>query len=63
MPPSEATNLLQLAMGLVTQLGLDRRPSILHSSSAPAPKDHGAKPQHTLEEMRAVLGTFYVSSL
>lgn len=56
MVNSEATNLIQLATGLVIDLGLDRRPSGLGSGAA-------WRKEHSLEEMRAALGAFYVTSL
>lgn len=59
MAHTEATHLIQLAMGLVVNLGLNRWPS----DFGKAPKGAWMKKKHSLEEMRAVLGTFYVTSL
>lgn len=53
---SEATSLIQLATGLVIDLGLDRRPSDFGSGAA-------WRKEHSLDEMRAALGAFYVTSL
>lgn len=62
MAHNEATSLIQLAMGLVVDLGLNRWPS--SDFGAKAPKGAGRrKNKHSLEEMRALLGTFYVTSL
>lgn len=79
---TEATMLIQLAMGLVIDLGLNRWPSDFGKASFAMFKDAASSSyvgggssssnkalpkwrnkQHTLEEMRAALGTFYVTSL
>lgn len=70
MVATEATNLVQLATGLVIDLGLDRPPSCFGRPSFAIMKGaaahlgrHPGRKKLTLEEMRAALGTFYVTSL
>lgn len=70
MVHNEATNLIQLAMGLVTDLGLNRWPSDFGKASFAMFRDASVQPgkgpwrkKHSLGEMRAVLGMFYVTSL
>lgn len=70
MVNTEATNLIQLAMGLVIDLGLNRWPSDFGKASLLMCKDAATqigkgpwRKKHTLEEMRAALGTFYVTSM
>lgn len=67
---SQATNFVQLAVALVIDLGLSRWP-LDFGKASPMLKDAviqtGAKRywnrDHTLDDMRAALGTFYVTSL
>lgn len=71
---SQATNLTQLAMALVIELGLNRWPmdfgraTVMMLKGGPSMSAIGRgkysfRKKHTLDEMRASLGTFYVSSL
>lgn len=70
---SQATNLTQLAIALVIELGLNRWPmdfgraTVMMLKGAHMPATGNGKTsfrkKHTLDEMRAALGTFYVSSL
>lgn len=65
---SNTTNLLQLAIALVIELGLSKPPrsSVPRSQplvdTAPSARGIGMKP-NSLEEMRALLGCFYLSSV
>lgn len=72
MVDSEATNLIQLANALAIDLGLNRWPLDYGKSNFLMFKDVAIvsnhktiawKRQHTLDEMRAALGTFYTTSL
>lgn len=68
---SQATNLIQLAIALVIDLGLNRGPLdfgkasflLLREAAMSAGGKFPWSKQHTLDEMRASLGTFYVTSL
>lgn len=75
---SQATNLIQLALALVMDLGLNRWPIdygkatflmfrevAINSGDRAAilPGSASWKKKHSLDEMRAALGTFYVTSL
>ncbi|KAI3397511.1 hypothetical protein diail_10723 [Diaporthe ilicicola] len=68
---SQATNFVQLAVALVIDLGLNRWPLDFGKSSYLMLRDAAAhtgvkrfwNKDHTLDEMRAALGTFYVTSL
>lgn len=77
---SQATNLIQLAVSLVIDLGLNRWPldfgkatflmlkegAVNVNSGERAAMASGKTPwkkKHSLDEMRAALGTFYVTSL
>lgn len=68
---SQATNFVQLAVALVIDLGLSRWPLDFGKASSLMLKDAviqaGTKrywhKDHTLDDMRAALGTFYVTSL
>lgn len=68
---SQATNFVQLAVALVIDLGLSRWPLDFAKASSLMLKDAviqaGTKrywnKDHTLDDMRAALGTFYVTSL
>ena len=68
---SQATNFVQLAVALVIDLGLGRWPLDFGKASSLMLKDvvshkglkgHWSK-EHSLDDMRAALGTFYVTSL
>ncbi|CAN8103248.1 unnamed protein product [Discula destructiva] len=72
MVDSQATNLIQLAIALVIDLGLNRWPldygkaSLLmlkEATSAASLRTNSWRRYHTLDEMRAALGTFYTTSL
>lgn len=67
MVTTQATTLIQLAMGLVIDLGLNRWPSeatsVLMKNVAAHLGNGPWRKKHTLEEMRAALGAFYVTSL
>ncbi|KAK7717736.1 hypothetical protein SLS63_010691 [Diaporthe eres] len=68
---SQATNFVQLAVGLVIDLGLSRWPLDFGRASSLMLKDAAIQTgtrrywnkDHTLDDMRAALGTFYVTSL
>ncbi|KAK2613327.1 hypothetical protein N8I77_000248 [Diaporthe amygdali] len=68
---SQATNFIQLAVALVIDLGLNRWPLDFGKASFLLIKDAAShtgikkfwNKTHTLDEMRAALGTFYVTSL
>lgn len=66
---AQATNLLQLMIALVIDLDLNKapkRPGFLPGSLVEdVSRDKGVavRPPHTLEEMRALLGCFYLNSL
>lgn len=69
---SQATNFVQLAVALVIDLGLSRWPLDFGKASSlmlrdAASQNRGGKKysgkQHTMDDMRAALGTFYVTSL
>lgn len=72
MVDSQATNLIQLANALVIDLGLNRWPMdygkanflmLKEASIAMNARTSSWKRKHTLDEMRAALGTFYTTSL
>lgn len=72
MLDSQATTLIQLANALVIDLGLNRWPldygranfiMLREASGALNNKVEGWKKEHTHDEMRAALGTFYTTSL
>lgn len=72
MIDSQATNLIQLAVALVIDLGLNRYPldfgkanfmMLREAAVASGEKSPWRNKTHTLSEMRAALGTFYVCSL
>lgn len=68
---SQATNFVQLAVALVIDLGLSRWPLDFGKASSLMLKDAVAQTgikrywsrDHSLDDMRAALGTFYVTSL
>ncbi|KAK7743268.1 hypothetical protein SLS53_004353 [Cytospora paraplurivora] len=68
---SQATNFIQLAVALVIDLGLNRWPWDFGRASSLMLKDVATEVgmkkhldgKHSLDEMRAALGTFYVTSL
>jgi hypothetical protein len=69
---SQATNFVQLAVALVIDLGLSRWPLDFSKPSSIMLKDAASQQrggkrywskEHTLDDMRAALGTFYVTSL
>lgn len=70
---SQATNFVQLAVALVIDLGLSRWPLDFNKASSLMLKDAVSQApvtsrkywnkEHTLDDMRAALGTFYVTSL
>lgn len=67
----QATNLIQIAAALVIDLGLNRWPLdfgkarflMLKEAAMSSGEKLPWNKQHTLDEMRACLGTFYVTSL
>lgn len=72
MVDSQATNLIQLANALVIELGLNRWPldygkanflMLRGASTVLNSRTLSWSRKHTLDEMRAALGTFYVTSL
>lgn len=71
MIDSQATNLIQLANALVIDLGLNRWPldygraNVIMLKEAAITKNGRMQSwrKHTLDEMRAALGTFYTTSL
>lgn len=67
---NQATGLVQLSVGLVADLGLNRQPIIangtpysLLNEAVESTKGLQPRPYHTSDEMRAVLGCFYMTSL
>lgn len=68
---SQATNFVQLAVALVIDLGLSRWPLDFNKASSLMLKDAVSQTpvrkywnrEHSLDDMRAALGTFYVTSL
>ena len=68
---SEATNFVQLAVALAIDLGLSRWPVDFGKASSLMLKDAALQTginrywgkEHTLDDMRAALGTFYITSL
>lgn len=68
---SQATNFVQLAVALVIDLGLSRWPLDFGKPSSLMLRDAATQTgirrywnkNHTLDDMRAALGTFYVTSL
>lgn len=67
-PTPIITNLVQLAMSIIADLGLNRPPPkcpqhlILNYDARGCPKPL-AQPTRTIEERRAVLGVFWLSSV
>lgn len=68
---SQATNFVQLAVALVIDLGLNRWPLdfgrasflMLKEVATHSGMNKHLDRKHSLDEMRAALGTFYVTSL
>lgn len=71
MIDSQATNLMQLAVALIIDLGLNRWPvdyskanfMLLRDALVSAGNKTPVRKTHSLDEMRAALGVFYVCSL
>lgn len=65
------TSLIQLALGIVVDLGLTRHPQDFAMGPHPLVQEAKqmmkgtatAKTEHTLDDMRAMLGCFYESSV